>query len=160
MMQKIPLTTPSEGTNLQDMINLSNQMANRDKALYPSPLSPVILKETDMEGQTIIDPNDPNVGKKYDAGKPRIELLPDLALEEVAKVMNFGAKKYGDYNWAKGMDWSRLVGALKRHTGQFNRGVDFDEETGLSHMAHAACDALFLLEYHLRNLGNDNRHKW
>lgn len=99
-------------------------------------------------------------GKKYDADKTRLELLPFSALEEVGKVMTFGAKKYGDYNWAAGMAWGRLIGAAFRHLFKYATGEDKDEETGLPHLAHASCCVLFLLEYSLHNRGEDDRFKW
>jgi len=98
---------------------------------------------------------------KHDQGKPRFELIPATALAEVAKVMAFGAGKYGDHNWRTGPDfftWTRLSGALLRHTFAWMRGEDLDPETGLSHMAHAACNALFLLEYITVKLGKDDRN--
>jgi hypothetical protein len=38
-------------------------------------------------------------GKKYDAGKPMMELIPPHAEIELAKVLTFGAEKYGPENW-------------------------------------------------------------
>lgn len=100
------------------------------------------------------------LGIKHDDGKPRLDLLPPLALDEVAKVLMFGAKKYDSWNWAKGMEWHRNPAAAMRHSKAFLMGEDLDPETGLCHMAHAACDALFATEYYLRKLGKDDRYKW
>lgn len=95
--------------------------------------------------------------KKFDEGKTPWELLPMDALEEVAKVLQFGATKYDAYNWTKGMDHSRLVGAACRHLlREWWCGRKTDEETGLSHLAHAACCILFLLAYELRGLGTED----
>lgn len=100
------------------------------------------------------------IGVKFDEGKPRLDLIPSLALEEVAKVLMFGASKYDSWNWAKGMDWSRNPTASLRHTYKFLRGEDVDPETGICHMAHTATDALFATEYFLRGIGKDDRYKW
>lgn len=97
-------------------------------------------------------------GVKYDAGKPRMELLPFEALEAVARVMAFGAVKYGDHNWRGGMAWTRLLGAALRHLGAWARGEKADPESGESHLAHAACCILFLLTYEIAKLGADDRH--
>jgi len=95
---------------------------------------------------------------KFDSGKPRPELLPSAALLEISKVMAFGAKKYGDNNWREGgFDWTRIMGAMQRHLLAFNDGEDLDPETGLSHIAHVGCNALFLLEHILKGYGDDNR---
>lgn len=96
--------------------------------------------------------------KKFDGGKPRMELLPGDALTEVAKVLAEGAKKYDDHNWRKGMKHSRLLGAALRHIHVYNDGEDLDPETGLSHLAHASCCLLFLLSYKNKDIGNDDRY--
>jgi len=99
-------------------------------------------------------------GRKNDSEKVRLELLPFPALYEVARVLTFGAKKYDPWNWASGMAWSRLLGAALRHLFAWAAGEDKDPETGLSHLAHAACCVLFLLTYTLKDLGDDDRHKY
>lgn len=86
-------------------------------------------------------------GVKHDIGKEPLDLLPFAALTEVAKVLDFGAKKYAAYNWAKGMSWARLIAATLRHIFAFMRGEDKDKETGLSHIAHALCCLLFLMAF-------------
>lgn len=96
---------------------------------------------------------------KHDDGKPRYDLVPPFALEEVAKVFAFGAKKYTDENWRKGLEWKRLARATIGHTYLWLRGEDLDPESGLSHLAHAACSVLMLLESTMLKLGTDNRWK-
>jgi hypothetical protein len=98
------------------------------------------------------------VALKFDGAKPRVELLPFAALEETSKVLAFGVEKYGEHNWRNGFKWSRLLGAMLRHIFAFLRGEDNDPETGLSHMAHAACCVLFLLEHILLKYGEDDRY--
>ena len=96
-------------------------------------------------------------GVKHDIGKPGMELLPWMALMEVAKVYDFGAAKYAPHNWRKGMNWSRLVGALGRHMAAWHEGETYDSETGLSHLLHAAFCVLTLVEFERTNLGVDDR---
>lgn len=98
-------------------------------------------------------------GLKYDTGKVPLELLPVEALIEIAKVMAFGAEKYGRHNWRKGMAWSRLVGAILRHLFAWMLEEDKDPESNLSHLAHAGCDILFLMSYELGGSGEDDRYK-
>lgn len=98
-------------------------------------------------------------GVKYDAGKTRLEILPFEALEEIAKVMELGAVKYGSHNWLKGMQWSKLAGAALRHLFAWITSEDNDPETGLSHLSHAGCCVLFLITYEKRGIGVDNRYK-
>lgn len=96
---------------------------------------------------------------KYDQAKPDLSILPKTPLEEIAKVMAFGAAKYGRGNWREGMAWSRYVSAALRHTFAFNENEDIDPESGLLHLAHAACNLLFLMEYYRYELGQDDRRK-
>lgn len=84
-------------------------------------------------------------GVKYDEGKEPVDLIPYEALVEIAKVLDFGAKKYKRANWAGGIKYSRLLAASMRHLGKYNSGEDIDSETGISHIAHAACNLVFLL---------------
>jgi len=94
---------------------------------------------------------------KYDESKRRYDLMPYDALEEVLKVLEFGANKYDDDQWLAGTTWSRYWSAAMRHLVAFWRGEDNDPESGLPHLAHATCCALFLLTYSIRKIGMDNR---
>ena len=98
-------------------------------------------------------------GQKFDSDKLRYELLPPELLEEVARVLTFGAHKYSARNWELGMVWSRPFGALMRHMWAWWRGEEKDPETGYSHLAHAACCIAFLVSYEARNTGTDDRPK-
>lgn len=99
----------------------------------------------------------PTAGVKADSGKTELALISPLAIEELGKVLTFGAKKYAAHNWRQGLSWTRVVSALLRHTFAFLRGQDNDPETGLSHMAHVMCNAMFLVEYVLTRKGKDDR---
>lgn len=82
---------------------------------------------------------------KHDESKVRVDLLPTHSLEEIAKVLTFGAKKYDSWNWTRGFAWSRLLGASLRHIFAFMRGEDEDPESGYSHLSHAGCCILMLI---------------
>ncbi len=86
-------------------------------------------------------------GAKFDFGKNRYDLLDPYALDEVTKIYTFGCDKYQDHNWRKGIKWSRVFGALMRHSWAFWRGEEIDSESGLHHMAHAAWNCLTLINY-------------
>lgn len=91
-------------------------------------------------------------GYKYDGNKLRYDLVPPEALEEIVKVLTFGAAKYTDRNWEKGINYGRVYGALMRHMQAFWRGEDIDPESGLSHLSHAGCCLFFLLTYDRRGM--------
>jgi len=111
-----------------------------------------------MQGQVIINEQDKNFGKKYDEGKPMMDLLSPVALTEIAKVMTFGANKYGKHNWRDGLSWCRVLAASLRHIFSFIGGEDKDQETGLSHIAHASCCLMFLLDYENSRREFDDRY--
>ena len=99
----------------------------------------------------------PEKGIKHDQDKLRFDLFSPVALEEVAKVYTFGAKKYGDRNWEKGLKWGRVFGAIQRHLWAFWGGEDKDPETGILHLAHAAWGCLALIHYWYFKRELDNR---
>lgn len=98
-------------------------------------------------------------GHKDDAEKVRYELLAPELLDSIAQILTYGAKKYGDRNWERGMKWSRPFGALMRHLWAWWRGEAADTETGKSHLWHAGCCLMFLIAYEARTLGEDDRPK-
>lgn len=98
-------------------------------------------------------------GVKFDSQKPRMDLLSSSALEGLAQVLTFGASKYAAHNWRQGMDWSRVVAAAYRHLAAFNRGEDFDRESGLPHIDHLACCVMFLSEFQKTKNGRDDRFR-
>ena len=89
-------------------------------------------------------------GLKFDADKPRMELLIQgmpRALEAVGVVLTFGAEKYAAHSWKHVEDnENRYWAAKSRHELARAKGEARDPETGLLHLAHEACNALFLLE--------------
>jgi hypothetical protein len=85
------------------------------------------------------------LGRKFDGGKNRWELLPWEEVEEIVEILTFGAEKYEDNNWQHVKPRSRYVGALFRHLIAWVRGEKKDPESGKSHLAHAGCCLLFLM---------------
>ena len=86
-------------------------------------------------------------GKKFDQEKPMLYLLPPKSLVEIGKVLTHGADKYGPENWRKVDDLqNRYTSAALRHIVAHMEGEKYDEETDLSHLAHAMCCLLFKLE--------------
>lgn len=98
-----------------------------------------------------------DTGVKHDGGKDPWHLMPWDAARGIAKVLAFGAGKYGERNWEKGMAWSRCFAALQRHLTAWWEGRPSDPETGYSHLWHAGCCILFLIAYELRGIGEDDR---
>lgn len=102
----------------------------------------------------------PEGGIKHDAEKPRTDLISPIAMIELAKVLTFGSKKYEARNWEKGLAYSRAIGAILRHTWAYLRGETNDPETGLSHMAHVLCEAMFLVHFETTKPEFDDRPRY
>jgi len=96
---------------------------------------------------------------KFDTDKLPLHLLSTEAMNQTAAVLKFGAQKYAEHNWRKGFAWSRPLSAAMRHITAFNAGEDTDPESGLSHLAHAACCIMFLLEFEKTHPHLDDRYK-
>ena len=84
---------------------------------------------------------------KADAGKPRLSLVPRKIIWDIAAIREYGNKKYGDpNNWRK-VEPERYRDAAYRH---FMRYLDdptgVDDESGLPHLWHLACNVAFLCE--------------
>lgn len=99
---------------------------------------------------------EPRIVKKsadrHNQDKPRPTLIPPVWTEAMMRVLENGAKKYGVYNWQKGLNYSSVVDSLERHVLAFRNGEDRDKESGEYHMAHVAVNALFLLYYQAKGM--------
>lgn len=99
-------------------------------------------------------------GGRFDHEKVRFDLLEPTAIKSLAEVFTIGAKKYADNNWIEHpMAWSRIIASLYRHLNAFQQGEDFDPETGLSHAAHVAWNAMALTSYFNNKCGKDDRRR-
>lgn len=98
-----------------------------------------------------------DTGYKADKEKNRLDLWPVTPYLKVGEVLTYGANKYAPDNWRGGMAWSRLYAATLRHLMAWWMGQSKDPESGISHLAHAACNLMFLIEYEESKLGTDDR---
>ena len=97
--------------------------------------------------------------RHFSKGKLKWSLLPISVLEEVIKVLMWGARKYGDNNWMRGTEWSEYYNSGQRHRAAFWSGEDKDSESKLYHLSHSIVDDMFLLWYTIFKVGRDDRPK-
>jgi len=92
-------------------------------------------------------------GQKFDSDKPDVGLVFEdfpRALLEVAKVATFGTEKYARHNWLTVENAEqRYASALGRHILKHAKGEILDDDSELPHLAHAAWNALAVLELFL-----------
>lgn len=105
--------------------------------------------------------NGRGAGLKFDQGKIQPRLLysgvPN-ALEEIVRVLTFGAQKYAPDSWQHVENAEeRYQDASYRHDAARNKGEPRDQETGLLHRAHHIVNELFLLELEIRKW---KQHGW
>ena len=116
----------------------------------------VICGETVPEGDMVCwqckntygkDNTDKDQSAKADAGKPQLRLVPTEIINCIARVREFGNKKYKDSNSWKRVEKERYVDAMFRHLLKYiNDNKSVDEESGLPHLWHLACNVAFLCE--------------
>lgn len=71
----------------------------------------------------------------------------DRAWTDCAQVFDYGRRKYAEWNWAKGMPWSAVIGSCARHLIAMARGEVNDLESGLPHRGHVMCNLVMLATY-------------
>ena len=85
-------------------------------------------------------------GLKHDGGKLRLDLVPPEMIEAVGAVMTHGCKKYGEGSY-RNVEPKRYRAALMRHICKWLKNPHgTDEDSGLPHLYHIACNVAFLLE--------------
>lgn len=125
-------------------------------------------------------------GLRFNSGKTRYDLVPNSAIEGIAKVLGYGADKYtvkddlgniivsGDNNWRLGMPWTDVYASLNRHLAAWAKGEDRDYDpncdscksgycknhSGELHIDHILTNAAFLKEYITIYPQGDNRLHW
>ena len=83
---------------------------------------------------------------KADSGKIRPTLVPPSLVWAVAQIREYGCMKYKDPDNWKRVEPQRYRDALYRHLLAYFSGETNDEESGLPHLWHAACNIAFLIE--------------
>jgi hypothetical protein len=100
--------------------------------------------------------------KRFNKGKTQWHYVDFEALEPLAKVLEYGAIKYGD----EGMDPKDLnyrkppknkwviLDSLFRHVLALMKGEEIDQESGLHHTGHIMANAMF----YYRHFGIKNKN--
>ena len=142
------------------LARIRNIMPKQEEAISQIELAAVVGKPAIVFPKTTIVKDSKDTGAlKFDQDKLPLHLLSTEAMNQTAAVLKFGAIKYAEHNWRKGFAWSRPLSAAMRHLTAFNNGEDKDPESGLSHLAHAACCIMFLLEFEKTHKDLDDRYK-
>lgn len=100
----------------------------------------------------------PVTALRYNAGKPDYTLMDFKSMLPMIKVLDYGAKKYtvkitgqgevsGRENWKLPMAPKEILKSMLRHVAALSDGEELDPESGLPHIGHIMCNAMFY-SYH------------
>jgi hypothetical protein len=62
-------------------------------------------------------------------------------------------------NWRNGLSWMSVIASFERHLKDYQMGIINDLESGLPHLAHAACNIHFLNAFYYIFPQGDDRPK-
>ncbi len=89
---------------------------------------------------------------KADADKLRLTLVPTELVRAVAVIREYGVNKYGESESWKRVEIQRYRDAAYRHfLAYLDDPESLDEESGLPHLWHLACNIAFLIELEKQN---------
>lgn len=92
------------------------------------------------------------IGRKDDDGKERFDLIEPAFEKSMAEVLTMGANKYEANSWQNVEDpVNRYYASLRRHINAWRSGEKLDSESNLTHLAHAACNIMFLMHFDREN---------
>jgi len=82
-------------------------------------------------------------GTRYNDGKLKWSYVHFASLEPMVRVLMFGAQKYEPFNWQKGLKKDEILESMQRHLAKLIDGEVNDPESGLPHIGHIQCNAMF-----------------
>ena len=84
---------------------------------------------------------------RFNQGKLAYSLVHWASMAIMIQVLMFGAKKYAPDNWKNGMNRKKILESLQRHVSALFDGETVDPESGLNHIGHVMCNAMFYSYY-------------
>lgn len=103
-----------------------------------------IVNEVDDFTKALLERDKATQALRYNQGKVEWSLVDYKSLEPMVRVLEYGCKKYARNNWRKGMPATQIIESMLRHTYKLLEGELVDPESGVEHVGHIQCNALFL----------------
>ena len=105
--------------------------------------------------------NESSTGALREAlGVPYFRQVPLEAVAAGATSLEYGAIKYANRNWEKGLPWQQMIDSLRRHLDDFERRKDYDNDlngSGLHQVCMIMASAMMLSASVIRGIGEDDR---
>lgn len=148
------LCTEINGYYLMNSINFSDnhEVSNSTEPIKPQVYIPPTFAELTTSSYKELKKEDDstkfkNQSAKSDKGKLPITFVPTQIIRDVAAVRKYGNEKYhSPSNWVV-VEKERYKDALMRHLlAYLDDENSIDEESGIKHLWHAACNIAFLCE--------------
>lgn len=144
-----PQNFEEEKLKLSDIANTIKKVEDlwTPEEPYPEEGKPIFLKKQfNIKDQSA----------KADGGKPEIRLVPWALVRAVAYIRMYGNAKYHAPYSYRNVEPERYVDAAGRHYGMmvdhWPDPLALDEESGLPHLWHLACNVAFLCEFYEKEL--------
>lgn len=85
---------------------------------------------------------------KADAGKARLDLVPHGIIWAIARIREYGCNKYpgSTENWRNVEIWRYRAAAFRHLLRYLEDPQGVDDESGLPHLHHLACNVAFLID--------------
>lgn len=147
-----------ETLELTDCLDCEGDTVRRETTIITdASIAPLAASLRDKYASEREGIEDSKVGMRFNAGKARWDLLPEDSLAELVQVYTMGAEKYAARNWERGLSMTGCFASMMRHAWAWMRGENTDPESGLHHMAHVAWNALAIVTFTKRGIGQDDR---
>jgi len=91
---------------------------------------------------------------RFNDGKVDWSQMHYESMEPMIRVLEFGARKYAKKNWMKDMPITDILNSMQRHLAALMDGEVVDAESGIAHMGHVQCNAMFY-NYHYLKQNNE-----
>lgn len=100
------------------------------------------------------------VADRFNNGKCRLGMIPLDCHKWEADGFAWGAQKYSQNNWRKGLPITEQMDSLLRHLNSFfNECEDIDPESGVHHLGLAQCNLAMMVNTLINHPKLDDRFK-